>query len=319
MRIVMLEPLNVNKETIDNFSEPLIKAGHEFVPCFSKIESHTELVDKASKADVLIIANSPLSGDVIRACPNLKMISVAFTGIDHVDIEACKERNVLISNAAGYSTYAVAELTIGLILSTLRNIVPCDKATREENTRTGLVGNELYNKTIGIIGTGAIGKRVAMIAKAFGCKLLGYSRTENDEAKKIGINYASLDELLQKSDIVTIHTPLTPQTKLLINKDNIALMKPGSILINAARGAIVESQALADALNNEKIKGAGIDVFEMEPPIPTNHPLLNSKNTTLTPHVAFATDESMVRRASITFNNILKWIDGNPQNIMLKP
>ncbi|MEL7597024.1 MAG: NAD(P)-dependent oxidoreductase, partial [Clostridiaceae bacterium] len=189
--------------------------------------------------------------------------------------------------------------------------------TREGKTKAGLVGNELYNKTLGLIGTGAIGRRVGQIGKAFGCKVLGYSRTERQDAKDIGITYTSLEELLKESDIISLHVPLTDETKLLINKERIDLMKPSSILINVARGGVVDSEALAEALNNDQIAGAGIDVFEMEPPIPQEHPLLNAKNVVLAPHVAFATDESMLRRAEITFDNITEWLKDKPQNVML--
>ncbi|MCY6957134.1 2-hydroxyacid dehydrogenase [Clostridium brassicae] len=316
MRIVMLEPLGISQNDVQTLSKSLTSKGHEFVPCYKKIETNEGLLAQASGADIFIIANSPLNRDIIESAPNLKMISVAFTGIDHVDIATCKEKGITICNAAGYSTNSVAELTFGLILSTFRNIIPCDIATRESKTKAGLVGNELYGKTLGIIGTGSIGKRVAEIGKAFGCKLLGYSRTQREDAKNIGITYVTLENLLKESDIVSLHVPLTDETKLLINKKNLSLMKPSSILINAARGGVVDSEALANALNNEKIAGAGIDVFEMEPPIPTNHPLLNAKNVVLTPHAAFATDESMLKRAEITFGNITKWLEGNPQNLM---
>lgn len=318
MKIVMLEPLGVDKKVIEGLAKPFTDAGHDFVPCFEKIGSKEKLIETASDADVLIIANSPLEGDVIRACPKLKMISVAFTGIDHVDTAACKEKGVLISNAAGYSTNAVVELTFGLILNLLRNIGKCDEATREGKTKEGLVGHELYKKTVGIIGTGAIGIGVAKVAKAFGCKVLGYSRSKRQEALDAGVEYVELEELLRESDIVTIHTPLTEGTKLLINKDRISLMKPSAILINAARGGVVDSKSLAEALNSGRLSGAGIDVFETEPPIPGDHPLLNSRNAILTPHVAFATYESMVRRAEFTFENVDAWIKGNPIRVMLK-
>lgn len=319
MKIVMMEPLGVDKRVIEGLAKPFVDDGHDFVPCFEKIDGREKLIETASDADVLIIANSPLEGDVVKACPKLKMISVAFTGIDHVDAAACKEKGVLVSNAAGYSTDSVVELTFGLILNVLRNINKCDEATRAGKTKEGLVGHELSKKTVGIIGTGAIGIKVAKVAKAFDCKVLGYSRSERQEALEAGVEYTSIDELLRKSDIVTIHTPLTEETRLLLDKERISLMKPSAVLINAARGGIVDSKALADALNNGKLSGAGIDVFEMEPPIPSDHTLLNSRNTILTPHVAFATDESMVRRAEFTFENIDAWIKGTPIRVMLKP
>lgn len=317
MKIVMLEPLGVKEDDITALAAPLKAKGHEFVYCGSPILGDDARIAYAAGADALIIANSPLRGRVIRAIPNLKLISVAFTGIDHVDAEACREKRIIVSNAQGYSTYAVAELTFGLIFSLLRNIIPCDSAARQGGTKDGLVGRELFGKTVGIVGTGAIGLRTAEIAKAFGSRLLGYSRTERDEAKALGIEYVSLDHLLAESDIVCLHVPLTEETKHLINKDRIGLMKRQAILINAARGGVIDSQALADALNEGRIAGAGLDVFETEPPLPADHPLLHSRNTVVSPHVAFATAESMLRRAAITFGNIYAWLEGRPQNVKL--
>lgn len=317
MRIVMLEPLGVSEEKIYTLAKQFTEQGHEFVPCFSKIEDKNEIISRAKDADVFIIANSPLDEEVIDAAPNLKMISVAFTGVDHVPSALCKERGIVVCNAQGYCTDAVAELTFGLILSKLRNVIPCDAATRQSKTKDGLVGHELLGKTIGIIGTGAIGRRVAEIAKVFKCKLLGYGKYPSAEAKALGIKYVSLEELMAQSDIVTLHTPLTNETKRLINEERLALMKPTSILINCARGPVVDSKALADALNSGRIAGAAVDVYEMEPPIPGDHPLLNAKNIILTPHVAFATKESIERRAQITFDNITAWMNGTPQNVKI--
>ncbi len=315
MRIVMLEPLGVEKERVMSLAKPFIERGHEFDFCGSKIHDKSEKMGKASEADVLIIVNSPLSAEMIESAPDLKMISVAFTGVDHVDYDACREREILVCNAQGYCTDAVAEHVFGLILSVLRNIVPCHSRTREGKTKDGLVGNELEGKTIGIIGTGAIGTRVGEIANAFSCPLLGCDPLPNRKAKDIGIKYVELDKLLAESDIVTLHTPLTPETEHLINREKIARMKHGAVLINAARGPVVDSDALAQALNSGKVAGAGIDVFEVEPPVNTDHPLLNAKNVVLTPHVAFATEESIFRRAEITFNNIHAWMEGRPENV----
>jgi len=318
MRIVMLEPLGISKDMVMSLAKPFIDQGHEFVFCASRIETEEEVLSRAAGANVFIIANSPLSPKVIRSAPNLKMISVAFTGVDHVDAAECTKRNILVSNAQGYCTNTVAELTFGLILSVMRNILPCDSRTREGRTKDGLVGNELFGKTIGIIGTGAIGRRVAEIAKVFGCNLLGCSRSQKEEARALGLKYLPLEELLKQSDIVTLHTPLTDETRNMINRERIALMKPTAFLINTARGAIVDSQALADALNEGHIAGAGIDVFEMEPPVPLDHPLITAKNVTLTPHIAFAAKESILRRAQITFNNISAWMAGKPENVKIQ-
>src|SRR3712207_5710066 len=243
------------------------------------------------------------------------MVSVAFTGIDHVDTKACIDKNIRICNAAGYSTSSVAELTYGLIFSVFRNIVPLDKATRKGGTRLGFSQSELLGKTIGIVGTGAIGIKVGEIAKAFGCKILAYSRTQKQQAIDLGFEYVSLDELLSNSDIVSLHVPLNNETRGMISREKIKLMKSSSILINTARGPIIDNVALAEALKQGKIAGAGIDVFEVEPPIENSHPLFNISNVVVTPHIAFATKEAMYRRAKITFDNIEKWIEGNPQNI----
>lgn len=316
MRIVMLESLGVSKENINALVSPLLEKGHEFVS-YDRVDDVETLKERAAGADILLLANMPLAGEVIRASENLKLISVAFTGIDHIDNNACREKSVRICNAAGYSTHSVAELTYGLMISVLRKIVSADAATRACGTKAGLKQNELFGKTIGIVGTGAIGMRVAEIAKAFGCKVLAYSRTKKNNADEMGISYVSLEELLSQSDIVSLHVPLTDSTKSLINKESIALMKTNAILINTARGPVVDNAALAQALKEGKIAGAGIDVFEVEPPLPAGHPLFDAPNTVLAPHIAFATEEAILRRAEITFSNIEKWLEGNPQNVML--
>jgi D-3-phosphoglycerate dehydrogenase len=234
-----------------------------------------------------------------------------------VDKEVCAEQGIGISNAAGYSTEAVAELVIGLIISKLRNIVECNSVIREGKTKDGLVGFELAGKTVGIVGTGAIGLRTAELLKVFGCKLLGYNRSVREEALRLGVQYVSLEELLKESDIITLHTPLTEDTKHLINKDNLRLLKKNALLVNCARGQVIDIEATAEALKENKFAGAAIDVFEIEPPLSLQHTLFGADNALLTPHVAFATKESMVRRAEITFNNIYSWLEGNQINKML--
>ncbi len=314
MKIVLLEPLAISKEKLREFSSKLIEMGHEFVVYETVEKNEDVLKERVKDADILIIANNSLNGEVIRAAKNLKYISIAFTGYDHVDLQACKEKKVQVSNAQGYATEAVAELTIAMIISLLRNVIDCNEVVRKEGTKNGLVGNELWGKTVGIVGTGAIGLRTAELLKAFGCNLLGYSRSESPRAKELEIQYVSLEELLSNSDIVSLHLPLNEKTKGLLSKEKIALMKKNALLINTARGPIVDSQALAEALNNGKIAGAGIDVFEIEPPIPSDHPLFHTKNTIVTPHAAFATEESMVKRANIVFDNVYSWIQGEQKN-----
>lgn len=315
MKIVLLESLGVSEETLAACAKPLTDAGHTFV-AYPKDTDPQVQIERAKDADILMIANMPLSGEVIRACKNLKFIDVAFTGVDHVDLDAAKEMGVKVSNAAGYSTQAVAEIALCMMLSLLRNIPQVEQRCRQGQTKDGLVGCELRGKTVGIVGAGAIGCRTAELCHAFGCKVLGYKRHVTGKEPSF-IEFVSLDELLQKSDIVSLHCPINEESKHLINAQSIAKMKQGAYLINTARGPVVDSQALADALNSGYLSGAGIDVFEKEPPLSTDHPLLHSKNTIVTPHVAFASAESMIARAEIVFDNIQSYLDGNQKNIIL--
>lgn len=315
MKIVLLESLGVSEETLAACAKPLTDAGHTFV-AYPKDTDPQVQIERAKDADILMIANMPLSGEVILACKNLKFIDVAFTGVDHVDLDAAKEMGVKISNAAGYSTQAVAEIALCMMLSLLRNIPQVEQRCRQGQTKDGLVGCELRGKTVGIVGAGAIGCRTAELCHAFGCKVLGYKRHVTGKEPSF-IEFVSLDELLQKSDIVSLHCPINEESKHLINAQSIAKMKQGAYLINTARGPVVDSQALADALNSGYLAGAGIDVFEKEPPLSTDHPLLHSKNTIVTPHVAFASAESMIARAQIVFDNIQSYLDGNQKNIIL--
>ena len=315
MKIVLLESLGVSEETLAACAKPLTDAGHTFV-AYPKDTDPQVQIERAKDADILMIANMPLSGEVIRACKNLKFIDVAFTGVDHVDLDAAKEMGVKVSNAAGYSTQAVAEIALCMMLSLLRNIPQVEQRCRQGQTKDGLVGCELRGKTVGIVGAGAIGCRTAELCHAFGCKVLGYKRHVTGKEPSF-IEFVSLDELLQQSDIVSLHCPINEESKHLINAQSIAKMKQGAYLINTARGPVVDSQALADALNSGYLAGAGIDVFEKEPPLSTDHPLLHSKNTIVTPHVAFASAESMVARAEIVFDNIQSYLNGNQKNIIL--
>ena len=315
MNIVLLESLGVPEEVLNACAKPLVDAGHTF-KAYPKDTDPKVQIERAKDADVIMIANMPLSGEVISACPNLKYIDVAFTGVDHVDLDAARAKGVKVSNAAGYSNEAVAELTLCMMLALLRNVPQVEARCRAGQTKDGLVGVELMGKTVGIVGVGAIGTRTAELCHAFGCKVLGNKRhVRGDEPDYI--EFVSLEELLSRSDIVSLHCPLNEDSRGMINKDTIAKMKPGALLINAARGPVVDSQALADALNNGDLGGAGIDVFETEPPLNLDDPLLHSKNTIVTPHVAFASAESMETRCKIVFDNIAQWMNGHQTNIIL--
>lgn len=316
MKIVVMEPLGVALEKIEPLAVPLKEAGHEFIYHTTKETNQEKLLARVADADIIMLANQPLSAEIINGCPKLKMLSVAFTGVDHIALEACRARNILVCNAAGYSTNAVAELTLGLAISVIRNIVPCDGRCRSAATKDGLVGFELFGKTFGVVGTGAIGSRVAKIAQAFGCRVLAYSRTPKQELIDLGVEFVALDELLEQADFVSLHVPLTAATKGLINAEAISKMKPTAVLLNTARGPVVDSAALSDALNEGRLAGAGIDVFEIEPPIAKEHPLCHAKNTVLTPHVAFASKEALEARADIVFANLWKYFAGEPQNVV---
>ena len=262
MKIVIIEPLGITPEKLAEATAAVKARGHEIVAYDTKEEDQDKLAERGKDADIIIIANQPFRKNVIEKCKNLKLLSVAFTGVDHIDVDFCKEKGICVCNAAGYSTNAVAELAFGLAISVLRNIPACDAVCRKEGTKAGLVGGELFGKTFGVVGTGAIGSKVAKIAQAFGCKVVAYSRTVKPEMQGAGIEYLSLEDVLKVSDIVSLHVPLNDKTKGLIGEKEIALMKKNAILLNTARGPVVDSEALAKALNEERIAGAGIDVFD---------------------------------------------------------
>ena len=316
MNIVLMEPLGISAELLASLSAGLTAQGHSFTAYDSYTPDVDEMIGRARDADVLMIANHPLPGQVINTAENLKLVSVAFVGIDHVDVDACKARGIRICNTGGYCDDAVAELAIGLTLDCLRSISACDTAVQSGKGKAGLQGHELAGRTVGIVGTGAIGCRTAELFKAFGCRLIGYSRTEREQAHALGIEYRSLNELMSEADIVSVHTPLTAATRGLIGAEQIALMKPGAILINTARGPVIDTQALADALNEGRIR-AGIDVYESDPPLPADHPLIGAKNLICTPHVGFDTRESIDRRAAMVFENVAAWLEGRPLRVML--
>ena len=317
MKVVVLESLGINDQEFNIISKPLTDNGHELVVYNDgKLDDET-LKSRIKDADIIVIANTPLSAEVIDAAEKLKYISVAFTGFNHIDLEKCKEKGINVSNAAGYSTNSVAEITFGLIISLLRNIVPLEAVVREGGTKNGYKQSDLSGKTLGILGTGDIGSAVAKLGLAFGCKVIAYNRSEKPALISQGVEYKSLDEVLKASDIVTIHTPLTDETKHLINKDKLALMKTSAFLINTAVGPIVDNDALAAALQNGTIAGAGLDRVDIEPPVPADYPILDAPNVVLLPHIGFATEEAMVRRAEITFKNIIKWQQGEQENIVL--
>ena len=312
MKLVVIEPLGVEKSKFLSMAEEILGDRVELVLYDTRVTDNEMLIERGKDADIIMVANLPMNEEVILGCHNLKLLAVAFTGLDHIAMEACRAKGITVCNCAGYSNAAVSDLVFGMLITLYRNVIPCNERVRVGGTKDGLIGMELEGKKFGVIGTGAIGLRVANIASAFGCEVYAYSRTKKELPN---VTYVSLEELLSHCDIVSLHVPLSEETRGLINRDRLALMKKTSVLINTARGPVVDSEALAESLNEGKIAGACVDVFEMEPPVPQEHPLLHAKNLIATPHIAFATKEALVKRAIINLNNVKYWLEGNPINV----
>lgn len=315
MKISLLEPIGVPVSTIEELSKDMVEAGHEFTYYDTKTTDVEELKKRTEGQDIVMIANNPYPAEVVKSADALKMISVAFTGIDHIGVAECKEKDIMICNAAGYSNQTVAELVVGMAITALRNLVEADRRVRNQETSAGIGGREIAGRTVGIVGLGKIGLTTAKLFQAFGAKVIAYNRSESEEAKALGIEYKTLDEVLSMSDIISIHLPLNDSTRGFISAEKIALMKKDAVLINCARGPIIDNAALAEALKKGEVGYACIDVFDMEPPIPADYPLLNCPNTFLAPHQGFISEESMLRRAKIVFDNVYAYLDGKPVNV----
>ena len=315
MKVVLMESLGISAEELQARKAPFEAEGIEFAE-YARTTDPAKLVEEAKDADAMIIANMPMPAEVISACEKLKFIDVAFTGVDHVGLSAAKEKGIAVSNASGYSNEAVAELALGTVLSLYRRLRAVEDRCRSLGTKDGLVGFEIKGKTVGIIGLGKIGSRSAELFHAFGAEILAHSRTVHENVPGY-VTQVGLEELLQKSDIVVLHCPLTDATRGLIDAGRLSLMKKNAILVNMARGPVVVSSALAEALKAGQIAGAAVDVFDKEPPLNEDEPLLGAPNALLTPHVAFATKESMTLRAEIVFSNLRAWLDGRQENVVL--
>ena len=314
MKLAVVEPLGIPDDDLRGLLKQAIgDADVEISTYPDRKEDEQTLIERSADADIVVLSNIAYPARVMQHNTNLKYVCVAFTGYDHVDMAYCRENGIQVSNCAGYSTVAVADLVFGLLLDVYRNISRLNAEVRSGGTKDGLIGPELEGKRFGVIGAGAIGSRVMRIAQAFGCEVVAHSRTKKDLE---GVSFMGLDELLSTSDVISLHVPQTPETTGMIGADQLALMKPNAVLINCARGPIVDSQALADALNEGRIAGAGIDVLEMEPPFPSDHPLLNARNAIITPHVAFASHEAMQKRAVIVADNVASYLTGTTNNLV---
>jgi len=295
----------------------------------------SEVPESLSQTEVLAcFVHSSVTPEILEKMPKLKMIAAMSTGYDHIDSKACKDKGIIVSNVPSYGNKTVAEYTFALILAAARKINSArDRVVRGDFNYNGLMGSELNGKTIGIIGTGRIGYQVAKIAAGFDMNIIAYDSFKNEEIVKLGGRYAGLEELLSLSDIITIHLPLNENTKHLINEKNIEKIKKGAILINTARGGIVQTRALIKGLEKGIISSAGLDVLEMEKESLENNEAMISRNSCeelkiislnnllirhpkvfFTPHVAFYTKEAVQRIIEQTAANIASFIEGNPEN-----
>ena len=315
MKVAILESLGISDEELRSLEKPFEEKGVEFAH-YTKSLDENVLLSELDGADVAVIANMPFPSSVVSKANGLKFIDVAFTGTDHVGLDAARERGIAVSNASGYSNEAVSELVLGMVLSFMRNISKVEERCREGKDKTGLVGCEVKGKTVGIVGLGKIGRRTAEIFNVLGANILASSRSRHMDAPSY-VNEVELDELLESSDIVVLHCPLTPETRGLIGKRELGKMKKSAILVNVARGPVVDEKALVEALEKGEIAGALVDVFDKEPPLALDTPLLSAPNTLLTPHVAFATKESMSLRAEIVFDNLRAWMEGRQINTII--
>ncbi len=283
-----------------------------------------KIVERAAGADAIFTNKTPLDAISIHQLSSLKYIGVLATGYNIVNTDVAKEKGIVVANVPGYGTASVVQLTFALLLELCHHV--------QRHSDTVLDGKwaaspdwcywdyplvELSGKTIGIIGFGRIGQQVADVATAFGMHIIGNSRTETDQLHRKNFKWATMPELLTNADVVSIHCPLFPETKGLINKASLQHMKKSSFLLNTSRGPIVVDEDLADALNNDIIAGAGIDVLSIEPPS-FNNPLFKAKNCIITPHIAWATREARARLMETTVLNFSSFLKGNPMNVVNK-
>ena len=318
-RVAILGPLGLSEEEILAASTDVLGSGVSLNFHLAVARDTGSILGAAGEADAIVLSNLPFPAAVVRGCSRLGILSLSFTGTDRIDLAACAAVGVTVCNTPGYSTISVAEFTVGLILATLRRIPEGGKAARNGGTWHGLIGSDLAGKTVGIVGTGAIGLRVAELLGAFGCPILGYARSPRPEGLAAGIEYVDLDTLLSRSDVVSVHLPLTEQTRGLIGRDRLSQMKESAVLVNTARGGLIDQTALADALRKGRLAAAALDTVEPRPPLPADHPLFAAPNVLVTPHMAFATREASRRRIRIALENIALWRAGRPQNVVEEP
>src|SRR3989344_5966206 len=322
MKVVFFE---TGHDDIVKFREKLAGFDLDFVD----VPLNLDTIDKAKDADVIVVfIYSTVNKEVLDLLPNLKFINTMSTGFDHIDIGECKKRSILVSNVPSYGEITVAEHTFALLLSLSRRMVESYARVKSGYfSPEGLTGFDLSRKTIGVVGVGAIGKNVIKIAKGFGMNVLGYKRTPDPKLEQeLGFKITDLDTLLSSSDIVSIHLPYSQETHHLIDEEKFAIMKEGAIILNTARGAIIDTQAMLSSLGKGKLAGIGLDVCEGEPVLREEaellsrqfnneqmlyvleeHMLLSHKNVIITPHNAFNSREALHIIHDTTIENIKKF------------
>ena len=319
MKIVVLDGYTENPGDLS--WKGLEKFGELTVYDRTPLDDSTEISRRIGSAEAVFTNKTPINREIIASCPDLKFISVLATGYNIVDVDCAREKGITVSNIPTYGTDAVGQFAIALLLEICHHIGHHDKVVKEgkwENCKDFCFWDypliELAGKTIGIIGFGRIGQKTGSIAKAIGMKVLAYDAHSNETGKKIA-DYVELDDLLRNSDVIALHCPLFPATQGIINKDTIAKMKDGVIILNNSRGPLVVEQDLADALNSGKVYAAGLDVVSTEP-IRGDNPLLKAKNCIITPHISWAPKESRQRIMDMSVDNLRAYVSGQPINVV---
>jgi glycerate dehydrogenase len=301
----------------------------EGIKKFGNLEVHDRtaeslIVERCKGAEIIFTNKTPLRESVLSQLPDLKYIGVLATGYNVVDVDYAKTRGIAVANVPGYGTASVVQMTFALLLELCQHVQSHSDSVRQGDWASSpdfcywnypLI--ELEGKSIGIIGFGSIGQKVADIATAFGMNIIGFSRTRSDQSYRKNFKWAELDDLLKESDVVSVHCPLFPETQGIINKGSLRLMKRTAFFLNTSRGPLMVDQDLADALNEGIIAGAGIDVLSVEPPS-ANNPLFKAKNCLITPHIAWATKEARSRLMGIAENNLSSFLNQKPINIVNK-
>ncbi len=322
MNIVVLDGYTENPGDLS--WEGFEKLGSLKVYDRTSLTDEEEIISRIGTADAVITNKTPLSRKVFESCPSIKYIGVLATGYNVVDVEAAKEKGIAVANIPTYGTTAVAQFAIAMLLEICHHVAHHSQAVYEgrwENNKDWCFWDypliELAGKTMGIIGFGRIGQNTAVLAQALGMKVLAYDTNHIPELESDTCKYEELDELLKASDVITLHCPLFSSTEGIINKDTIAKMKDGVIILNNSRGPLIVEEDLCEALNSGKVYAAGLDVVSSEP-IKGNNPLLKAKNCFITPHISWAPKESRQRLMDIAVNNLKAFMDGQPVNIVNK-